>query len=627
MRRFAIYLFFDPQGVVDEYVTYKLERLREHVETLLVVANEPLQDEGRARLEAVADTVLVRENRGYDVGAYRHAIDHVGLDALGAYDELVLLNYTFFGPVHPFGDMFERMEATEADFWGITEHRAVRPNPFHNATNPYELAGHIQSTWIAVRSRMLRSPEFAAYWRDMPEIRSYDDSVMQHEARFTEHFHRLGFTSAVAYPESSYPSPNPALDHADLLLLDGCPIVKRRVFFMDPQHMEREAIIGRRTLELLESSGYPMELVWRNLVRTTPARTLVTNLSLVEVLDDHENEVVDPPRVAMVAHVFYVDMVEEILSRVAHVPVPFDLVVTTSDEEKAAQIRELVTGRVPGALDVGVVGSNAGRDVSAFLVGCRDVLEPGRYDLVCKIHTKRSPQDGFNRAMAFKDYLFDNLLHSRGYVSQVLELFQAHPSLGAVFPPVVNLGYPTLGHGWFTNRPGAQEWADRLGVHVPLDEHTPVAPLGSMFWARPEALRPLVDHGFTWADFEQEDHYGDGSLPHILERLFGYTVLGSGFHVRTVLSTWWAGVGYGFLEYRLQRVSAELPAHTREQLEYIDVVRDAADNPIVFVRRRLDLRHPAAGRALRPVYRAARSLYRRVRRAGRLLTSRRETAR
>ena len=611
MRRYAIYLFFDADGVVDDYVIYKLEKLREHVESIFVVVNEPLTAEGRARLEAVADSVMTRRNSGLDVGAYQDALRQVGWDRLSGYDELILLNYTFFGPVRPFAELFDRMDAMDVDFWGITEHRAVRPNPFTAAPDPDELPAHIQSTWIAVRHKMLVSPEFVDYWQTMPAITSYDDSVLKHEARFTQHFTKRGFTSAVAYPEGDFPSDNASLNHADLLLDSGCPMVKRRVFFMDPVHMEREGIVGRRTLDRLMASGYPMELVWQNLSRTTMARTLLTNLSLLEVMGDEtvsSPEVV--PRVAVIAHIYYVDMVEEILGRALTIQSGFDLFVTTDTAAKAGLVRERVEGRVPGAIDVRVVESNDGRDVSAFLITCADVLEPGRYDLVCKVHSKRSPQDGFNRAATFKEYLFDNLLNSPGYVSQILRLFDENPTLGAVFPPVVNIGYPTLGHAWFTNFEGAQEWAETLGMTIPLDETTPLAPLGSMFWARPEALAPLVRYGFGWADFADKA-YGDGSITHILERLFGYVALSEGYHLRSALTRRWAGIGYTFLEYRLQLISSMLPAYTADQVDYIAELQ-AADNPFVWAKRRVNRRHPHVALAVRPFYRAGRSFYRRM---------------
>lgn len=118
MKRLAIYMIYDSAGVVADYVIYKLQKLREHVETIVVVANGNLTAESKARLATVADTVHVRENYGFDVWAYRDGlVNVVGWEKLTQYDELLLLNYTFYAPIFPFKEMFDRTATHDVDFW------------------------------------------------------------------------------------------------------------------------------------------------------------------------------------------------------------------------------------------------------------------------------------------------------------------------------------------------------------------------------------------------------------------------------------------------------------------------------------------------------------------------------
>jgi len=609
LRRIAFYLFFDPQGIVDDYVIYKLQALREHVEHIFVVSNSTLTPEGRDRLHSVADTVWVRENVGFDVWAYKEAMETVGMEHLAEYDELILMNYTFFGPVFPFAETFERMDAQELDFWGLTAHKAIDPNPFAGAEGVLPL--HIQSHWIAVRKAMFTSLEFQQYWAAMPMIRSYDDSVLQHEARFTGHFASKGFRYTVAFPPEDYPSDHPVFDNIVLMLENRCPIVKRRMFFHEPSYLERNAILGRRVLESLAATDYPVDLIWRNIVRSAEPRTLHTNFSMLSVLPDGDvGKTPDPaPRICVIAHIFYDDMVDEIMSYVTNIPGSYDLVVTTDTEAKRATI---LAGLVPydiAQLEVRVLGSNRGRETSAFLVGCRDLLAPGRYDLICKVHSKKSTQDGHNIGMLFKHHMLDNLLSSPTYVSHVLLLFAKDATLGMVFPPVVNIGYPTLGHSWFTNRPAAVELAKDLGIHTRFDRSTPIAPYGGMFWCRPEALRAFTTREWEWDDFPDEAGWTDGGLPHVIERLYAYAVMNAGFHVRSVMTADWAEINYTFMEYKLQRVSSMLPAFTQEQVDYLERVN--TDGPLLAkVKEVVKATHPRLSRSLRPGYKVARGAYR-----------------
>lgn len=606
MKRAGIFLFYDPEGKVDDYILGCLGSLQQHMDYLLVVSNSPLDETNRKRLESVSSEVMERKNVGYDVGAYRDGLRHLGWDHMGDYDELVLFNYTFFAPIHPWAGLFERTDKWDTDFWGITEHDEVRPHPF---LPKLVMPRHIQSHWIAVRASLSTTKDWRTYWEDMPPIESYNDSIQWHESRFTGYFNALGYRHEVAYNVDDYPSANPVFDNASLLLQDGCPILKRRNLFHNPLHLDRFAIIGADMLEQARAAGYDTDLILSNLARTSKPRDLVTNAGLTWVVPQNASEetyaAAATQKILAVAHIFYADMAEEILQRLSVLPKGYYLVATTSNEENQAQIRAVME-RYGVEGEVRVVASNRGRDIGAFLVDCNDVLASGKWDIVVKIHSKKSVQDDYNAAQLFKTHLYDNLLNSRAHVANILAEFAAHPALGMVLAPLPHMGYPTMGHAWFTNREPAQAVAKRLGINVPFDKDMPLATYGSMFIARPQALAKLVNAGFKPENFPVEGGYKDGSLAHVLERLMAYAALSEGFYVRPVLAPKWAEVYYGYLEYKLAAVSSFLPPFTIDQVPYLKAHGGPIPNVLASIKINIMLRQPKVGNALKPAYRLVR---------------------
>ena len=129
-NRCVVFLFYDKDGIVDQYVLDMLDDLRENAAFVYVAVNGVITPEGRARLARHSDEVFCRVNAGFDVGGYRDAIFNLGFRELAKYDELVLMNYTFFAPLYPFREMFETMNPKDLDFWGITKHHTVPGDPY-----------------------------------------------------------------------------------------------------------------------------------------------------------------------------------------------------------------------------------------------------------------------------------------------------------------------------------------------------------------------------------------------------------------------------------------------------------------------------------------------------------------
>ncbi|RCX01738.1 MULTISPECIES: rhamnan synthesis F family protein [Kosakonia] len=563
MRRIAFYLFYDECGEVDDYIPFKLTALQDFVKDIIVISNSKITADGRAKLENIGAKVFCRENVGFDVWGYKEGIESIGYDKLASdYDEAILLNYTFFAPIFPFAELFNEMSSRECDFWGISEHGEVVPNPF---TGTGILPRHIQSHFIAIRSKMLSSIEFKKYWQDMPMITSYTDSVLKHESRFTDHFESMGFTSSVYINNDDYPSTYPTFIDVKQTIENRCPILKRRLFFHDPFWLDINCVDLRGAIEEVEkNSDYDIALINQNINRTVKPRVLYTNLEQLRIIPDnyvspeYSDEQNRGAKLAVIAHVYYSDMWEEIFNYIKNIPYKYDLYISTSSEKDAVILRDK-TENIGQNVNVRVVEENRGRDMSSLFITFKDVCTNDKYDYICRVHSKKSPQNGFARADSFKKHLYQNLLGSSEYISNLIGFMNQHEDIGVLCPPLVHIGYPTMGHGWFANYGPTAALCKKLNIKVPLDDDTPVAVYGTMFWFRPAALRPLFEYDWKWTDFNAEPAHVDGSLSHVLERIISYVSKNEGFSVYSVMTPSQAEKNYTKLEFKHQKIMSTLP--------------------------------------------------------------------
>ncbi|MDR1913432.1 MAG: rhamnan synthesis F family protein, partial [Clostridiales bacterium] len=154
-KRACIYCIYDKDGVIDDYIPYQLNDLRKNIAFLHCVVNGKLTPEGREKLEAIADEVFVRENKGLDIIAHKKAIEYIGWDKLEEYDELVLTNDTCFGPVYPYKECFDWAKVRNMDFWGLTWGSKVDWLGKTEYLHSNDAKNHIQSYFTVLRKPLL----------------------------------------------------------------------------------------------------------------------------------------------------------------------------------------------------------------------------------------------------------------------------------------------------------------------------------------------------------------------------------------------------------------------------------------------------------------------------------------
>lgn len=573
VTRLGIFFFFDSQGVVDDYVLTLLEGLKPHFTELKIVCNGKLTEQGRVRLEQYSTNILVRPNKGFDVWAYKEAMASYGWEKLSAFDEIVLFNSTIMGPVYPFSEMFDSMNQRDLDFWGITKFHKVPRDPFGRSPHKY-LPEHIQSHFHVYRKSLHTSTAFRNYWDNLPEIKSYIDSVGLHESLFTERFAKLGFKWDVYVHTDDLEgfTYGPITFAAKKLIAEKrCPIFKRRSFFHDYNDTLTQSV-GNAALDLFEyirdHTDYDENLIWQNALRTMNMADLVKNLHLNFVLSStQESPVSTEKRYALILHLYYMDLLKETLSYARSMPENSDIIITVGSEEKAEYVREHCRN-FPYNVDVRVI-QNRGRDVSALLVGAgRDCL---KYDYVCFAHDKKVTQlsphsigDGF----AYK--CFENILGSKALVTNIIRHFEENPHAGVLAPTPPNHAdyFGNYASKWGPNFEGTKEILNELGIKVPLDPNKePIAPLGTMFWFRPFALRQLFEREWQYEDFPPEPNKIDGSLLHFIERAYGYIPQANGFYTGYVYSSHFARIELTNLAFSVQTLAASTAPYLRSTLQ------------------------------------------------------------
>lgn len=536
-KRLALYCFYDRDGIVDDYVLYFLRALRKTASKICVVVNGSLSESGRKALGAASDEVLERENAGFDAGAYAYFVNGRP-DEIRQYDELILCNNSFFGPLCPLEKVFSGMDGRpeKYDFWGITVHPRM-DFVIDKSQKLRYVNEHVQSYFVVLTRKVLESEAFADFFRNLPESRTFPEAVCQFELELTRVLSDTGFTYGAFAGSKGLPDGDCTVLYPDLLIRDKhCPFVKRKAFFA-PYGNFFAAGCGQNSRKCLEyvrnNTGYDVRLIWQHLLRTQKMSVLRQNLDLSYILSSEASaDLINPAaKAALVVYVYYPENVPELLSYAGNAEGIADLWFVSSRDDTLEAARKLLEGRSFKFRKTEFVKKiNKGRDLSAYLIDCAPLF--GSYDYLCFVHDKKSPHLANQQATQdFFRMCVESALCSKAYVRNVLNTFESHPELGVAVMPPLNFG-PFYTSDYLMN-PGNRDYLAQiirdLDLKVPFDE-SPVAPYGDMFWCRTAAMRKLFTKKWTYDDLPDEPLPADCTILHALERIHPFVAQSAGYY-------------------------------------------------------------------------------------------------
>lgn len=214
--------------------------------------------------------------------------------------------------------------------------------------------------------------------------------------------------------------------------------------------------------------------------------------------------------IAIIAHVFYLDIWQEIKNYLSHLEIEYDLFITLSEGATDNEIIEIFKSTP----DIQIyVTENRGRDVLPFLQ-VMDIIGASNYKYICKVHTKKTGESDLGHV--WRKLLYFDLLGSNDTVNAIINLLENDGEIGVITGKNTILDSLRYAYG---NSKKIDSLAEKAGFTY--DEFY-TFPAGTMFWARPEIVVPVVEL-FTSGqlDFEEETGQKDGALAHAIERFFG----------------------------------------------------------------------------------------------------------
>ncbi len=226
-------------------------------------------------------------------------------------------------------------------------------------------------------------------------------------------------------------------------------------------------------------------------------------------------------KLAIVIHAYYLNIVPEILTYLNKIPFDFSSFFTTNIENEK-KLKTLLDNSNLTNFTIRVT-KNEGYDIKPFLDILPD-LKKKEYDLVCKIHTKKGAANLENHLKGIDNLWFklliDPLLGSERTIHNIINAFYETPSMGMVGSADMYKSAQKLMYDNETHVARALQTLDQN--FDPAQNWGFFA--GTMFWARLNALEPLINNHELNSLLEEQSKMKTGqvaSIYHSIERIFG----------------------------------------------------------------------------------------------------------
>ena len=235
-KRIAFYVHYNKDNILSEADITSLKEYKKIFDDMVFVSNSTLGENDLKKLQSITKNVYIRENTGYDFGAWKYGLEQFGYDNLKKYNQVALINNSTLSPIFDLKSVFSKMENETVDFWGITLFPELKNGKYLGSKG---ISEHLQSYFIVFEDKVVNSGVISKFFDSLKATDTFKNAVKNGEVRLTSFLKKLGFKYAPYISESYYicnylnnfslPYEKPA----SLVLLSN-PFIKKKAFdYMD----------------------------------------------------------------------------------------------------------------------------------------------------------------------------------------------------------------------------------------------------------------------------------------------------------------------------------------------------------------------------------------------------------
>ena len=188
MKRAVVFAHYDKDNIIDDYVIYYLNALKEICSKIIFVSCRTLDDSERLKLEGIADYIIAEPHNEYDFGSYKRGFSYLKGNGLEDFDELVFVNDSVYGPFYSLKNIFETMKGCV--FWGITKNNFGYKK---NAKHFFVQRPHIQSYFMVFGKNVFNSKFFSDFILSIEEEKNKKSVISKYEIGLSEMLSEKGF--------------------------------------------------------------------------------------------------------------------------------------------------------------------------------------------------------------------------------------------------------------------------------------------------------------------------------------------------------------------------------------------------------------------------------------------------